>query len=61
MLFRPTLPLSSCFRQTDVAQMVWYSDSDDGEMEEGSDAEIEEHVSSFFCKNVCFHRVAKTW
>ena len=47
------------FSATDVAQMVWDSDSDDGEMERGSDVEIEEHVSSFFCKNYCFHRVAK--
>ena len=30
------------------AQMVWDSDSDYGEMEGGSDVEIEEHVSSFF-------------
>ena len=47
------------FSATDVAQMVWDSDSDDGEMEGGSDVEIEEHVSSFFCKNYCFHCVAK--
>ena len=47
------------FLATDVAQMVWDSDSDDGEMEGGSDVEIEEHVSSFFCKNNCFHHVAK--
>ena len=47
------------FSATDVAQMVWDSDSDDGEMEGGSDVEIEEHVSSFFCKNYCFHHVAK--
>ena len=38
------------FSATDVAQMVWDSDSDDGEMEGGSDVEIDEHVSSFFCK-----------
>ena len=36
------------FSATDVAQIVWDSDSDDGEMERGSDVEIEEHVSSFF-------------
>ena len=36
------------FSATDVAQMVWDSDSDDGEMEGGSHVEIEEHVSSFF-------------
>ena len=47
------------FSATDVAQIVWDSDSDDGEMEGGSDVEIEEHVSRFFCKNYCFHRVAK--
>ena len=29
------------FLATDVAQMVWDSDSDDGEMEGGSDVEIE--------------------
>ena len=47
------------FSATDVAQMVWDSDSDDGEMGGGSDVEIEEHGSSFFCKNYCFHHVAK--
>ena len=36
------------FSATDIAQMMWDSDSDDGEMEGGSDVEIEEHVSSFF-------------
>ena len=36
------------FSAIDVAQMVWDSDSDDGEMERGSDVEIEEHVSNFF-------------
>ena len=49
------------FSATDVAQMVWQSDNDYGEMEGGSDVEIEEHVSSFICKNYCFNRVAKTW
>ena len=49
------------FSATDVAQMVWHSDSDYGEMEGGSDVEIEGHVSSFFCKNYCFNRVAQTW
>ena len=49
------------FSATDVPQMVWDSDSDDGEMEGESDVEIEEHVNSFICKNYCFHRVAKTW
>ena len=39
--------------------MVWDSDSDDGEMKGGSDVEIAEHVSRFFCKNYCFHRVTK--
>ena len=47
------------FSASDVAQMVWDSDSDDGDMEGGSDVEIEEHVSIFFCKNYCFHHVAK--
>ena len=47
------------FSATDVAQMVWDSDSDDGEMEGGSDVEIEEHVSFCVCKNYCFHIVAK--
>ena len=49
------------FSATDVAQMVWHNDSDYGEMEGGSDVEIEKHVSSFVCKNYCFNRVAKTW
>ena len=49
------------FSATDVAQMVWHSDSDYGDMEGETDVEIEEHVSSFFCKNYCFNRVAKTW
>ena len=49
------------FLASDVAQMVWHSDSDYGEMEGGSDVEIEEHVSSFACNNDCFNRVAKTW
>jgi hypothetical protein len=35
------------FSASDVAQMVWDSDSDDGDMEGGSDVEIEEHVSIF--------------
>ena len=48
------------FSATDVAQMVWHSDSDYGQMEGGSDVEIEEHVSIFFCKKYCFNRVAKT-
>ena len=47
------------FSATDVAQMVWDSDSDDGEMEGVLDVEIEENVSRFFCNNYCFHRVAK--
>ena len=36
------------FSATDVAQMLWDSDSDDDEMKGGSNVEIEEHVSSFF-------------
>ena len=46
------------FSAIDVAQMMWDSDSVDGEMERGSGVEIEEHVSSFFCKNYCCHHVA---
>ena len=38
------------FSATDVAQMLWDSDSDDGEMEAGSDVEIDDHVSSFSVK-----------
>ena len=49
------------FSATDVAQMVWHSDSDYGEMEGRSDVEIEEHVSSFVCKKYWFNHVAKTW
>ena len=49
------------FSATDVAQMVCERDSDDGAMEGGSDVEVEEHVSNFFCKNYCFHRVIKSW
>ena len=51
------------FSATDIAQMVWDSDSDDGDMEGGSDMEIEEHVSRFFCKKVgcqC-HRFGIDW
>ena len=38
---------------------MWDSDSDDGEVEGGSDVEIEELVNIFSCKNYSFHRVAK--
>ena len=51
MVGRPTLPRIVMFSATDVAQMVQESDSDYGAMEGGSDVEVEEHVSSFFCKN----------
>ena len=61
MFGRPTLPRIVMFSATDVAHMVWDIDSDDGEMEGGSDVEVEEHVSGFVCKNYCFHRVAKSW
>ena len=40
------------FSATDVAEMVWHSDSDYGEMEGGSNVEIEEHVSSFSVINI---------
>lgn len=42
------------FSATDVAQMMWDSDSDDGEMEGGSDVEVDDHVSSFSVRIVAF-------
>ena len=57
--FSSNFAVVDMFSATDVAQMVWDSDSDDGEMKGGSDVEIEEHASRFFCKNYCFHRVTK--
>ena len=43
------------FSATDVAQMMWDSDSDDGEMDGGSDVEVDDHVNSFSvlcCRNL---------
>ena len=42
------------FSVTDAAEMMWDSDSDDGEMDGGSDVEVNNHVSSFSvlcCRN----------
>ena len=44
------------FSANEVAQMMWDSDNDDGEMKGGSDVEIGDHVSSFSvaCETCCF-------
>ena len=47
-----TLPNFVMFSATDVAQMLSDSDSDDGEMEAGSDVEINDLVSSFSVKMI---------
>ena len=41
------------FSANDFAQMVWDSDSDDGELEGRSDVEIDGHLSSFDLKRTC--------